>query len=769
MSDNPIARLSAAEGKRLGLPEDFKIWTAFPFGGINQEDARTAIMDSEFYWLENFILTGKGSLRALWDVGPALYTAPGTLTIVYFNWFNIGSGNNCAVFLSDGTAVQVAYPSGTVTTISSTTGTFYTGGQLPVACQSGETFLLIGNNLTANSYWIWDGVTLYSAGSLGPYVIGDITDGGSGYTSVPTVTLFGGSGTGAVITPTVVNGSIVALTITNPGTGYSPGDDVQIAFSGGGSDVSAILTASLVAGTVDTLEILAGGTGYTSAPAVSFTGGGGGSGATATATVTAGVVTALAVTANGSGYTSTPVVVFTGGAGTGAVAIAVLSQGAVSSINVVSGGDGFTGTPLLTITGGGGTGAAGTAVMNAGSIASVTLTNAGSGYTAPPTVTVEAGLNNAAAAANAIMPFGVSGTTIETFLSRVWIGNPAQIGPDPVGGTFQVSAPSSVVDFSPADGGLLFSSTDRFLRDRYVCLHQSNGYLYPIGDSSVSVVTNVQTAGSPLVTTFNYLNSSAQIGAAWRDSVCDFGQTIAFANGNGIQGLYGGAVRRVSQKLNPVFNNAVLPPTANAVYPSAAVANIYGIRVYFLLLTITDPFTANPRTVMIAWDEKNWFVASQSTALTFIAGQEINSQMTAWGTNGSALMPLFSTPSAALTGTIATKAFAGERAYVIKEPLAFYVRATDVSTGQAGIVLNVTMGASGIAQQAGQRPQLPAATWPLEVQPNFVAPVNTQPVWAGATSAVPGTELHLTITSTSVDFVVSDVAVAYRECAPLFG
>lgn len=745
-----------------------KTWSAFPFAGINQQDARTAIEDQEFYWLENLLPTGKGCLRAIWDAGAPLYVASGN-TIVYFQWFNIAAAIYCAVFLSDGTAVQVAYPSGAVTTISSTPGTFYAGGQLPIACQSGEQFLLIANNLTTNDYWIWDGAILYAAGSLGPYVLGDITDGGSGYTSNPTVTVFGGAGSGAVLAPTILNGSVVALTVTNPGTGYNPGDQVQVAFTGGGSDNSAILTAVISGtGNVNQVELIAGGSGYTGVPAIGFTGGGG-SGAAAVATVVADVVTAITITNPGSGYTSTPTVTFTGGSGSGASAVAVLSSGTLTSVTVVDGGSNFTGTPLLTISGGGGTGATATAVMTAGAISSVTVTAAGTGYTSPPVIVVGTALNNAAAASIAVMPFGVSGTSIETFLSRVWISNPAPAGPLPTGGTFQLSAPESITDFATADGGDLFTSSDRFLRAKYVALHQSNGFLYALGDSSASSINNVQTSGTTSATTFNYLNVNAQIGATWRDTVCDFGQSILFANANGIQGLYGGTVQRVSKKVNNLFDNAVFPPTAGVLTPSGAVANIHTIAVYLFLATFIDPVSNVRRNVMLGWDEKNWLVLSQTTALTFIGTLEVASSQMAWGTDGTGLYPLFQTPSANLTKAVSTKMFGAERPFTIKETLVLYVRGTDLSTGQAGVPLTATMEAYGIATQVGQQPQLPSVALPVEVQPNFLAPAGTQPVWAGAASAVPGTALGVTITSTAPDFSLSDIMVAYRDVGALFG
>ena len=710
MSDTQgLSKLSAAASKGLGIPPDVSFWSCFPLnGGMNQQDARTALQDSEFYWLENFISLGRAQLRTLWDKGAPLYTAPGSLEIVYFSWYNLGPTYYVAIFLSDGTAVQVQQSNAAVTVISSVPSTFYTGGQLPFAVQSGAQYLLICNNITPNAYWIWDGTILYQTGSVAPYQIGDITNAGSGYSSAPFVTPFGGSGTGVTVTATVANGSVTSLQVTNPGTGYQPGDVVQLAFQGGGSDGSAILQAVLVAGVLGHIDLISGGTSYATAPTVSFTGGGG-TGAAATATVVGGAVTAVTITNYGTGYTSTPTVGFSGGGGSGASAIAILGGTAVGSVNIVNGGSGFTGTPTLTFVGGGGTGAAATVTLTSGEITAVTITAGGSGYQSTPTVVVESGQNNAASAMLTVMPYGISGTNIETFLQRVWISAPGPTSIPTNAGNFNVSAPESLTDFSSADGGLQYSSSDRFLRVGFTALHQSNGYLYPVGDSSVDVISNVQTGGTPTVTTFNFQNTSAQVGTTWRDSIQDFGQAVLFANPNGAQGLYGGSVRKISGKMDNLFRNAyprnpvtgVVTPLPGAVLPSAAVANLFVVPVYLLNITLIDPTTNAQRTVMLFWDERTWGVASQTANLTFIGTQEQGSVLSAWGTDGNALYPLFATPSAALPKVLATKSFGGEREYVQYNPLDVYFRATDQSAGQAGVAMAVTVYGDGFNTQSG--------------------------------------------------------------------
>tara|TARA_R100001594_G_scaffold9166_1_gene22620 strand:+ start:2655 stop:6470 length:3816 start_codon:yes stop_codon:yes gene_type:complete len=72
-----------------------------------------------------------------------------------------------------------------------------------------------------------------------------ITNGGSNYTSAPTISFSGGGGTGATATATISNGAVTAITITNGGSNYS--SNPTISFSGGGGS-SAAATASITGG-----------------------------------------------------------------------------------------------------------------------------------------------------------------------------------------------------------------------------------------------------------------------------------------------------------------------------------------------------------------------------------------------------------------------------------------------------------------------------------------------------------------------------------------
>ena len=752
------AQLSAKVQEQLGLPVGYKVYSPFPFGTMNQQDSRVGMQDNELYWVENFIKTGNGRMRTLWDHGEPIYTAPYGKTIISFFFFNIAATQYAAVFLNDGTAVQVNVATQAVTTISASQGTFYaSGAPLPACCQSGSQYLLLATNLTSNSYWIWDGMILYSAGGIGPEI--DITDGGAGYTSVPTVTAFGGSGSGIVVVPSIANGAIVDLQVTNPGTGYLPGETVQFAFSGGGTDSSAILEATISAGAIGSIELVAGGSSYSGGPYALGFSGGGGTGAAGTYTISGGVVTSIELTSGGSGYTGTPTISFPSGGGTGAAAVALVGGGSVTGVNVINGGTNFIGTPTITFTGGGGTGAEGTVTLSGGAISGVTITDGGSGYTSAPAITVETGLNNAAAATASLMPFGVSGTSIENFTNRVWLPYPNQTGAQNNGGTFLVSAPSSLTDFATSDGGLIYTSSDRYLRAQYINIRQSNGYLYPMGDSSVDVISNVQTSGTPPTTTFNYQNTDPQVGTPWRDSCQDYGRTVLFANKLGVYGLYGGAITKVSSKLDSLFAAAFNPnaPIANAVTPSSAVANIYSLKVYMLLMTLNNPISGENETAMVAWNEREWFVISQSLSLTYIGTQEVNSNLSAWGTDGNSIYPLLTTPSDSLQKRLTSKLYGTQNNYITKEARSFSVQGSDQSAGTVGF----SFSASILTENGG---------FPLPAGPvTFSAAYPLCPVWFGPSGDVGGSTLGFDLTTNAPDEEVYNIEIGYNDVSSLFG
>ncbi|QPF87794.1 filamentous hemagglutinin family protein [Bradyrhizobium genosp. L] len=207
-----------------------------------------------------------------------------------------------------------------------------------------------------------------------------LVNGGSGYTSVPTVTIGGTGGSGAQATASL---GVASIAVSAGGTGYSNGDQVTvIGPDGTGFTGTAIVDAS---GAITGVKVTSAGSGFTGAITEVDVASATGTGATLTASL--GVVS-VSVTNAGSGYAGIPTFSFTGGGGTGAIAQGLA---AVTGITLTNPGDGYQGAPTVTISGGGGTSSSAVATASGGVVTGLTLTNAGSGYSSLPTVTFSGG------------------------------------------------------------------------------------------------------------------------------------------------------------------------------------------------------------------------------------------------------------------------------------------------------------------------------------------------------------------------------------------
>ena len=171
-----------------------------------------------------------------------------------------------------------------------------------------------------------------------------VATGGSGYTA-PTVSFSGGgAGTGAAAT---AYGGVEQVAITGGGSGYTfPTVDFDL--PDGPNGVQARGHAEMDAnGTITAVVIDDPGSGYSFAPGVAVRNGTvfdpiplneGGSLATVTATLSISTIT---IDSPGTGYTQTPTVVISDPTGTGATATATLDNGVIASIDVTKAGSGY--------------------------------------------------------------------------------------------------------------------------------------------------------------------------------------------------------------------------------------------------------------------------------------------------------------------------------------------------------------------------------------------------------------------------------------------
>jgi len=528
-------------------------------------------------------------------------------------------------------------------------------------------------------------------------------------------------------------------------------------------------------GTVSPIvTITKSGTGYTGAPTVSATRGGGVAvtGFAATATVSNGAVTGVTITNPGSGVPAGDFIniILDGGQpfDNTARGHAVLTGKVVTSIVLdAAGGTGYTLPPTVIIVGGSGAGATATATVGGGSVTGFTVTNGGDGYLTAPTVIIKAAAGDNLRLAEAVinpMPIGLVGTAIETFQSRVWITN---------NDTITFSAPGLFDIFATSAGGGTVQSTDNFLKVHFPAIKQANGYLYPFGDSSIQVISNVQTAGSPVTTSFNNANTDPENGTPWRDTVQAFGRSLMFANETGIYGLFGGTAEKISEKLDGIFLAVPNRHATDIAEPSACIATLYEIKCYCCLIPILDPFTGLTRNAMVCFDGQTWFVGSQTKSLTFIATEMQQSQPLAWGTDGATLFPLFNTPNLVLPKIAQSKLWSGDGFIVYKQVLAFYTQLEDNSG--LGVALTVTLD----TQTTPNTIQVNANstfswinnggqvfTWINNLSQTFT--------WGATGAAITGQAAEQyglligeTINSTSEDFTIVATAIGYKNHATL--
>jgi hypothetical protein len=222
----------------------------------------------------------------------------------------------------------------------------------------------------------------------------------------PAVTISGGGGTGALAMASVnAAGAITGLTLTTAGTGYGSIPTVSIAAP---TSIAASGTATLSGGTVSAVALTSGGTYSGTAPTVSFSAAPAGAAAVITPTLISvsgtTYLTALTITSPGSGYQAAPAISLSSACG-GTGTTTLNANGGIASITLTGIGIGGTcaaaDTVVLSTAPVAGVIAAATATLDStgATVIGVTITNPGSGYATAPTVSFSGGVQATASAA----------------------------------------------------------------------------------------------------------------------------------------------------------------------------------------------------------------------------------------------------------------------------------------------------------------------------------------------------------------------------------
>jgi hypothetical protein len=647
------------------------------FKGLNTKANRTAIDEDEFSWIENAQPIGFGNIKivqaqsAMLDSGGNAVVFANTTTAL--ESANINVSDYLLSFEDNGRAEYFNLTNSTKGNVA-VTGTF-SSANVSTAQFKNER-VIVGDPTKGLSNW--DGTNLVSMGSVGS--IG-ITNPGSGYLAAPSVVIGAPNDTGGVqataeATITTGAGGLTSIDVTAGGTGYAavPGVTITAPDVQGGTQAQAVATIS--GGIVVAVTITEPGSGYLTVPTVGFSSGA----ATATAVLTKGTVNSITLTNAGTGYTSPPTITLTGGSGANAAAICqlVTFKTGTLSVLVTNGGSGYgaSGSFFVGVSGTGGSGANATAIVSGGAVTQVIMNNPGSGYTAAGTVTFGGSGSNAA---GTVILNSDEIASVATFSGRTWVA---------AGRTVYYSAAGSYSDFTSVSAGN-FPITDSTLHGNIKSLLSANNFLYIFGEDSINVFSDLRVSGTGS-TLFTNTNVSASVGSNLRYAVFPYFRSVLFMNNYGIYALVGSTTSKLSDQLDGIFPyiDFTLPVTGGQVL----INNILCAAFNFYLKS-TYPFATGGRFIQCVFFEKKWFVTSQG-ALTYINPAPVGGVINMYGVADKSLFRLYASATANVSSKIQTALSPMKDPIRTKQALKFGIEATLTTGGTFNVTVDSESGSS---------------------------------------------------------------------------
>jgi hypothetical protein len=647
------------------------------FKGLNTKANRTAIDEDEFSWIENAQPIGFGNIKivqaqsAVLDSGANAVVFANTTTAL--ESANINVSDYLLSFEDNGRAEYFNLTNSTKGNVA-VTGTF-SSANVSTAQFKNER-VIVGDPTKGLSNW--DGTNLVSMGSVGS--IG-ITNPGSGYLAAPSVVIGVPNDTGGVqataeATITTGAGGLTSIDVTAGGTGYAavPGVTITAPDVQGGTQAQAVATIS--GGIVVAVTITEPGSGYLTVPTVGFSSGA----ATATAVLTKGTVNSITLTNAGTGYTSPPTITLTGGSGANAAAICqlVTFKTGTLSVLVTNGGSGYgaSGSFFVGVSGTGGSGANATAIVSGGAVTQVIMNNPGSGYTAAGTVTFGGSGSNAA---GTVILNSDEIASVATFSGRTWVA---------AGRTVYYSAAGSYSDFTSVSAGN-FPITDSTLHGNIKSLLSANNFLYIFGEDSINVFSDLRVSGTGS-TLFTNTNVSASVGSNLRYAVFPYFRSVLFMNNYGIYALVGSTTSKLSDQLDGIFPyiDFTLPVTGGQVL----INNILCAAFNFYLKS-TYPFATGGRFIQCVFFEKKWFVTSQG-ALTYINPAPVGGVINMYGVADKSLFRLYASATANVSSKIQTALSPMKDPIRTKQALKFGIEATLTTGGTFNVTVDSESGSS---------------------------------------------------------------------------
>jgi hypothetical protein len=375
-----------------------------------------------------------------------------------------------------------------------------------------------------------------------------VTNPGGGYslTTPPVVTIVnapGDIGSGAIATATVGGViSVVSIEVTNGGSGYTTAPKVTI--SGGGTGARGATAVAVIAdGKVTEVNITNGGSGYDPTqvnlpvvaidpPPAAATGQPANVPATAKVASLGGQVVSISLDNPGTGYLETPTIIIEepplGGLGQAQASMVTTRENAfiLTGVNLLNGGSGYdpANPPVVTFVGGGlGSGALASVVIDptTGEITSISLDDPGQNYTELPSVVITdpTGLGSGAIATAEIALAGTSQSAKITFGGivddvRITMGAPEfNLSYNITDGVTASVGASALFNIGTEGGGALLSVDSVFFRAGGTQAGQATILNYRLLNNTSPAVT----VAGPIDTQFNLLNSNNVTVLSWSE------------------------------------------------------------------------------------------------------------------------------------------------------------------------------------------------------------------------------------------------------------
>lgn len=216
-----------------------------------------------------------------------------------------------------------------------------------------------------------------------------------------------------------------------------------------------------------------------------------------------------------------------------------------------------------------------------------------------------------------------------------------------------ITSPDTYDNFVSANGSITFQITDNVFVGQITCFLSALEQLWLVGPSAVNAISNVQTSGTPAVTTLSNTNIVANVGSIFPSSVASFFRTFLFQTPYGVYAIVGSTPQKLSEDLDGLYRE--IDFTAFGADAPAAVFSLNNIFVWAVLVRQTDPINGT-RNRVLCFSRGTWFTGWQpgpAGETEWITSLVQGGVPTLWGHDGTNIYPLF----AGTTGpyTISTK------------------------------------------------------------------------------------------------------------------